>query len=97
MVQVDPKFHPQGGRFHVKPYPKSRLARRLKLSRPVVEALVEHQRTHRLGPDDLLFPARGRLTAAPLRLVVDDDHANDPGLTEPNDKGRQYVHGSLSA
>ena len=96
VVQVDPKFHPQGGRFHVKPYPKSRLSRRLKLSRPVVDALVEHQRAYRLSPDDLVFPAPGVLTSSPLRLVV-DEAVEDPGLTEPNDKGRQYVHGTLSA
>lgn len=96
VVQVDPKFHPDGGRFHVKPYPKSRLARRLKLSRPVVQALVEHQRSHRLGSDDLLFQAPGLLSAPPLRLVVADDD-EDPGLTEPNARGRQYVHGTLSA
>ncbi|MFP5219755.1 MAG: tyrosine-type recombinase/integrase, partial [Actinomycetes bacterium] len=97
VVQVDPKFHPQGERFHIKPYPKSRLARRLKLSRPVVHALVAHQRTYQLQPDDLLFQAPGRLTAPPLRLVIADDAADDPGLTEPNAQGRQYVHGTLSA
>lgn len=96
VVQVDPKFHPQCRRFHVKPYPKSRLARRLKLSRPVADKLVEHQRTHRLSADDLLFPAPGLLSSTPLRLVVDEPD-EDPGLTEPNDKGRQYVHGTLSA
>jgi integrase len=96
VVQVDPKFHPQGGRFHVKAYPKSRLARRLKLSRPVVDALVEHQRTYRLSPDDLLFQAPGLLTSTPLRLVVPETD-EDPGLTEPNAQGRQYVHGTLSA
>jgi integrase len=96
VVQVDPKFHPQGGRFHIKPYPKNRLARRLKLSRPVVDALVGHQGAYRLSTDDLLFQAPGRLTSKPLRLVVDDTD-DDPGLTEPNDKGRQYVHGTLSA
>jgi len=96
VVQVDPKFHPQGGRFHIKPYPKSRLARRLKLSRPVADALVEHQRAYRLSPDDLLFQAPGLLTSTPLRLVVAEPD-EDPGLTEPNDKDRQYVHGTLSA
>jgi integrase len=96
VVQVDPKFHPQGDRFHIKPYPKSRLARRLKLSRPVVDALIEHQRAHHLSPDDLLFQAPGLLTSRPLRLIVAEPD-EDPGLTEPNDKGRQYVHGTLSA
>ncbi len=97
VVQVDPKFHPTGGRFHVKPYPKSRLARRLKLSRPVVHALVERQRSHRLGPDDLLFQAPGRLSTPALQLVASSDEEDDPGLTEPNEQGRQYVHGTLSA
>ena len=52
---------------------------------------MQHQRTYRLGPGDLLFPAAGRLTTSPLRLVEEADE--DPGLTEPNDKGRQFVHG----
>jgi hypothetical protein len=71
VVQVDPKFHPQGGRFHVKPYPKSRLARRLKLSGPVVTALLKYQRSYRLTSEDLLFQGPGLLSPPPLRLVVE--------------------------
>lgn len=98
VVQVDPKFHPTGQRFHIKPYPKSRHARRMRLSADLVEALVEHQRQHRLIPDDLLFTAPGFRPDPPapaLRLVLEPDE--DPGLTEPNAQGRQYVHGTLSA
>lgn len=98
VVQVDPKFHPTGGRFHVKPYPKSRHARRMRLSQDLVRALVEHQRQLALKPDDLLFTAdgfRAQPATPALRLVVDEDE--DPGLTEPNAQGRQYVHGTLSA
>lgn len=54
------------------------------------------QAASRLSTDDLLFQAPGRLTSKPLRLVVDNTD-DDPGLTEPTDKGRQYVHGTLSA
>ncbi len=98
VVQIDPTFHPQGGRFHVKPYPKSRLSRRLRLSPAVVLALTTYQRQLGLGPDELLFAAPGsRPEPVPaLRLVTAIELA-DPGLTEPNAHGRQYVHGTLSA
>jgi hypothetical protein len=36
VVELDPKFHPDGRRFLVKPYPKTTKYRRLKLSRHVV-------------------------------------------------------------
>jgi integrase len=91
VVQLDPKFHPTGGRFHVKGYPKNRLARRLKLSPGVAGQLADTIAARRLGADDLLF----MMTPPPprvLRLVADDD----AGLTEPTTEGRQYVHGTLS-
>ncbi len=100
VVQVDPKFHPQGLRFHVKPYPKSRHARRMRLSTTLTSALLEHQQNLGLGRDDLLFAAPGTRSgpARPeLRLVVDDVAATEPRLTEPNARGRQYLHGTLSA
>ncbi len=99
VVQVDPKFHPQGLRCHVKPYPKSRHARRMRLSAALTSALVEHQRGLGLTRDDLLFAAPGTRpqTARPELRLVREDVATEPGLTEPNARGRQYVHGTLSA
>ena len=99
VVQVDPKFHPQGLRFHIKPYPKSRHARRMRLSTTLTGALVEHQRSLGLTRDDLLFAAPGTRPgpARPELRLVADDVATAPGLTEPNARGRQYVHGTLSA
>jgi integrase len=98
VVQVNPKFHPTGQRFHVKPYPKSRHARRMRLSTELVRALVAHQRQYGLSADDLLFVAPG-IRSEPVRpaLRLVDDASEDPGLTEPNARGRQYVHGTLSA
>lgn len=97
VVQIDPKFHPQGGRFHVKAYPKSRLSRRLRLSPAVVLALAAYQRQLGLGADDLLFAAPGsRPEPVPaLRLITAE--LADPGLTARTAQGRQYVHGTLSA
>ena len=100
VVQVDPKFHPQGLRFHVKPYPKSRHARRMRLSAALASALVDHQTKFGLRRDDLLFttPGTRQTPARPeLRLVTDEAATADPGLTEPNARGRQYVHATLSA
>src|SRR5690242_11854467 len=56
VVQVDPKFHPCGGRFLVKAYPKDMEYRRLKLSIQLVGKLCAHIQSSDLGPDDLIFP-----------------------------------------
>jgi len=45
VVEVDPKFHPTGNRFLVKPYPKGRRSRRFKLSSQVLDSLWEHAET----------------------------------------------------
>jgi integrase len=55
VVQVSPKFHPAGGRFLVKDYPKDREFRRFKLSVQIVAKLQAHVVEHGLGRDDLLF------------------------------------------
>lgn len=39
VVEVDPKFHPDGERFVIKPYPKGRRTRRFKLSQQIVREL----------------------------------------------------------
>ncbi len=93
--EVDPKYHPTGGHFYVKPYPKSKHSRRLKLDPLLVNAIATHMRQYDIGLDDLLFgfshfPSN---PWAPATLV----DANTLGLTEPTTTGRQYRHGTLSA
>lgn len=74
VVEVFPEFHPTGGRFAVKPYPKSRRSRLVSLSPQLVEALCAHADEHDLGPEDLLFgldlfappPRKGLTDAADL-------------------------------
>jgi hypothetical protein len=41
------EFHPRGGRFHVKPYPKGKLSRRFELSAPMAAriAILVEERT----------------------------------------------------
>jgi integrase len=92
VVEVNPKFHPEGKRFIVKNYPKDKDYRQFKLSEQIVEKLKTH--AEKLGPDDLLFAIRDqRDLKVTLRVIPDLDKL---GLTPPNDKGRQYKHGTLS-
>jgi hypothetical protein len=94
VVQVDPKFHPTGGRFLVKEYPKDKEYRRLKLSTQLAGKLSTHIQSGSLGPGDLLFPMPQQDSpAARLRAVPD---LASLGFTTPNAAGRQYRHGTMS-
>lgn len=55
-VELVPKFHPAGGRFLVKEYPKDREHRRLSLSSHLVDKLAAWVAENDLRDDDLLFP-----------------------------------------
>jgi integrase len=92
-VELPRRFHPEGGRFLVKDYPKDQEDRRLKLSAQIIAKIQAHITDHGLGDDDLIFampatpgPARVRALADPATL----------GLTNPNAAGRSYHHGTLS-
>jgi integrase len=60
VVMLNPKFHPDGKRFLVKPYPKDKEYRRFKIGADITSKIADHVRAKALGPDDLLFqmPAR---------------------------------------
>lgn len=85
VVEVHPDFHPTGGRFAVKPYPKSRRSRRVRLRTELVDALRDHAEEHGLGPDGLLFGLD--LFAPPPKQGLAD--ASDLGETELNAAGAQ--------
>ena len=95
VVEVHPRFHPEGGRFLVKDYPKDREYRRLKLSVHIVAKLKADVNKLGLGRDDLLFkaPADEGPRVRKRRLVADLDSL---GLTEPNAAGRRYRHGTMT-
>jgi integrase len=94
VIEVSPKHHPTGGRFLVKDYPKDGEDRRFKVRREVLTRIEERIRQRGLGPDDLLFTFRQ--PTGPKQLVPPPECA-DLGLTEPNEKGRQYRHGTITA
>jgi integrase len=92
---VQPRFHPDGGRFLVKDYPKDREYRRLKLSAQITAKLKAHVSEVGLGPDDLLFRAPAVEGPHPrkLRLAANPDRL---GRTKPNVAGRRYRHGTMT-
>ena len=95
-VELVAKFHPTGGRFLIKDYPKDREHRRIKLALHIADQLQAHITEHELAPDDLLFTPTlvlPRAEPSPLQLVSEPV---DLGLTEPNAAGRQYRHGTLT-
>ena len=95
VVQVSPRFHPSGGQFLVKDYPKDREFRRLKLSTQIAAKLHAHIEQRGLGRNDLVFQAPGPdgPRVRKPRLVVGPDTL---GLTAPNALGRRYRHGTLT-
>jgi integrase len=95
VVEVSPDEHPDGGRFLVKDYPKDKEYRRFKLSQQITAKIDAHVTARNLGPDDLLFTYTA--PAGPAARRAAPDPAAPPGLTEPNEKGRRYRHGTMSA
>jgi integrase len=94
VVELSPKFHPDGGRFIGKDYPKDQEHRRLKLSGQIVAKIKAFIEAHGIGDDDLLFAMHQLPQQPTLRVLADPGTL---GLTEPNDAGRRYRHGTLSA
>jgi integrase len=93
--ETSPRFHPTGDRFYVKPYPKTKHARRLKLDPALVTAIETHANAHALPADGLLFQLRHfDQTTPPRPLLLDADQL---GSTAPNAAGRTYPHATLSA
>jgi len=91
VVEISPRFHPEGGRFLVKDYPKDKEYRRLKLTANLVLKIQNHIAERELTSNDLLFTHRqppSRLRAAPNPDAL--------GYTAPNAAGRTYRHGTIS-
>jgi integrase len=96
VVQVHPQFHPDGGRFLVKPYPKDKEYRSFKLSVQITAKLKAHAVERGLDRDDLLFQApeeEGPRERVP-RLSADPDAPL--GRIKPNAAGHRYRHGTLT-
>jgi integrase len=94
VIEVDPKFGPEGKRFAVTPYPKDKAYRRFKISAQLVRKIEAHVMSAGLGPGDLLFRSRAEPPRPRRPEVLPDPETL--GFTEPNEKGWKYRHATLS-
>jgi integrase len=96
VVELTKPFQVDGQRFVIKDYPKDEEHRQLRLSKQIVTKIDLHIKEKGLGPDNLLFAIRepDASMRPRLRSVPDPDTL---GLTDPNEKGRQYRHGTQTA
>jgi integrase len=92
VVELNAKYHPEGERFLIKEYPKSREWRRFRLGPQIIDRLGAYVAEQRLGAHDLVF-TYSPTEAENVFPHVDPDQL---GLTTPNLRGRQYRHGTLS-
>ena len=95
VVELTQDDHPDGGRFLVKEYPKDTEYRRFKLSRQITAKIQAYVTAKGLGSDDLIFSYQPPTQPATRR--PDLGATPPPGMTAPNEKGRQYWHGTLTA
>jgi integrase len=93
VIEVHPQFHPMGGRFLVKDYPKGRRSRRFKLEPAFGHRLLGFARSNGLDRRDLLFGFDQLATHDPCEQPTDSDQL---GTTDPNPAGHSYGHGALS-
>ena len=87
---------PTGDRFLVKDYPKDKEHRQLRISQQMAAKLALYIKSEGIDEENLLFPMLPSEQTAPrpLRLLPDPKTL---GMTEPNAKGKQYKHGTISA
>jgi integrase len=93
VVELGKRFHPTGGRFLVKDYPKDEEHRQVSLSPQLIKKIRAYIEQRGLGDDDLLFEMPAQAEKPTLCVVPDPETL---GWTEKNAAGRTYRHGTLS-
>ena len=96
VVELKAKNRPDGVKFIVKDYPKDEELRRVKIASHMGQKFASHIAADGLGPDDLLFSMPQPNGPARRTRPAELPNPETLGMTQPNDRGRQYRHGSLS-
>jgi integrase len=95
VIEINKKFHPDGRRFQVVSYPKSKSYRRFKLSAQICVKLAAHIKELGLGSDDLPF-ARRVQARPPIAPVADTEPVDLGFIDPPSPSGHRYRHGTIS-
>ena len=92
VVELAPDDHPDGGRFLVKDYPKDKEYRRFKLSTQITAKIQAHVAAKDSATVTCCSPTGRRSSRGPGAAPPPTP---SPGMTEPNENGRRYRHGTL--
>ena len=95
VVELRARNRPVPERFVVKDYPKDKEYRQLGLTDRLIDRLRRHIEGAGLAPGDLLFPCPARAEVHRRPDLLPDPEVL--GLTDPNQAGRRYRHGTLTA
>jgi integrase len=96
VVELNPRFHPEGKRFLIKEYPKDKEWRHFRVADHLLDKIKNYIATLGLGADDLLFEFRQQ--EGPRRRIPEVlPNPATLGRTDPNEKGRTYPHGTPTA
>lgn len=96
VVELTEKFHPEGGRFLVKEYPKDDEHRQVTISKELDEKVRDFIQRNEIGPDDLIFQMPSTVAAgAPVVAAPDPDKLGTK-VIEGKKGPRTYKHGSKS-
>jgi hypothetical protein len=94
VVELPTRFHPAGGRFLVKEYPKDNEHRAVSVSAQLAAKIQAFITGHGIGGNDLIFAKPPQPEAPPrLRLVPDRDKLSPIMSGEVETK---YKHGTIS-
>lgn len=98
--------NPDGtGRFYVGDTTKGgeKAARLCSIPQDLSDLMLTYFNENRLKPNDLVFPAKlvaphyGRPMTRPVGIALTPEVVDTLGVTEPNDKGKVYRHGTTTA
>jgi integrase len=93
VVELPTRFHPTGGRFLVKDYPKDKEHRVVTVSAALTDKIQAYIAGRGIGDNDLIF------AMPPQEKTVRQRAKPEPGKhgrTQPNAAGKTYEHGSMS-
>ncbi|MEU5880068.1 site-specific integrase [Spirillospora sp. NPDC047279] len=94
VIELSPKHHPEGKRFLVKPYPKDKEHRTVRVGARLAKKVAAYIEAGSLGEDDLLFYLGRQEIAPPRRPQRTLPDPATLGYVEPDNR---YRHGTLSA
>jgi integrase len=94
VVELPKKFHPTGGRFLVKDYPKDEEHRVVPISTQLTGKIQAFIAGHGIGEDELIFAMPSQEKQPRLRAVPDPDTL---GVVIVDGAETRYWHGTISA